>query len=498
MNIAKINSKMSPEKNLKQKAASSMIWTAIQKYSTMVIQLVSGIILARLLTPYDYGCIGMLSIFMVLAEAFIDGGFGSALIQKKNPSQTDYSTIFYWNCIMALLMYSVLFFSAPVVASFYHIPELCSVLRVEGVVLFIYALNVIQHNQLKKKLSFKLLSMISLVTALISLIVTIIMAYLGFGVWSLVTQNIILSAIPCAFFWFYVKWRPMLVFSWKSFKELFSFGFYMFLTNLLNRFSNQIQGLLIGRWYTPAMLGYYSKAAGTEKLASTSISQVVSQVSYPIYATIQDNKEQLISVLKRLSGTLCYLTTPLLLICCLCAEPIFLLLYSDRWLESVPYFQILCLAGIPYALQSVNNQTIAAVGKSKAMFSWTLIKRLVSLLLKVGGLLAFGIYGLLWGSVVSTWFAYFVNISLVSKYIGYGNFQQIKDLFPIFLTSAIAYIVSYFGVGFLNFNVYIDGMLKAMVFVSIYIGWSVVFKPQSFTYTLTLIPSKFKFWSRSN
>lgn len=486
---------MSSEKNLKQKATSSMLWTAIQKYSTMVIQFVSGIILARLLTPHDYGCIGMLSIFMVLAEAFIDGGFGSALIQKKTPTQTDYSTIFYWNCIMALLMYVALFFSAPAIAGFYHIPELSAVLRVEGVVLFIYALNVIQRNQLKKNLNFKLLAIISLITSAVSLTVTIVMAYNGCGVWSLVTQNIILSAIPCIFFWFYVRWRPMLVFSWKSFKELFSFGFYMFLTHLLNQFSNQIQGLLIGRWYTPAMLGYYTKAASTEKLASDSISQVVSQVSYPLYASIQDNKEQLVSVLKRLTGTICYLSTPLLLLLCLCAEPIFLLLYSDRWLESVPYFQILCLAGIPFALQSVNNQTIAAVGKSKALFTWTIVKRSVSLLVKVGGLVAFGIYGLLWGTVVSTWFAYFVNISLVSKYIGYGFFQQLKDLIPIFVASLLAYAVSYFGVDFLNQNAYIDGILKALVFLVVYLGWSVLFKPRSYAYTLTLIPSKFQFWN---
>lgn len=287
----------------------------------------------------------------------------------------------------------------------------------------------------------------------------------------------------------------MLVFSWKSFKELFSFGFYMFLTHLLNQFSNQIQGLLIGRWYTPAMLGYYTKAASTEKLASDSISQVVSQVSYPLYASIQDNKEQLVSVLKRLTGTICYLSTPLLLLLCLCAEPIFLLLYSDRWLESVPYFQILCLAGIPFALQSVNNQTIAAVGKSKALFTWTIVKRSVSLLVKVGGLVAFGIYGLLWGTVVSTWFAYFVNISLVSKYIGYGFFQQLKDLIPIFVASLLAYAVSYFGVDFLNQNAYIDGILKALVFLVVYLGWSVLFKPRSYAYTLTLIPSKFQFWN---
>ena len=175
-----------PQKNLKQKAASGMVWTALQKYSTMFIGFVSGIILARLLTPYDYGCIGMLSIFMVLAESFIDGGFGSALIQKKRPTQDDYSTIFWWNLGMALLMYAILFVCAPAISRFYKIPLLCDVLRVQGLVLFIYAFNIVQRNQLRKKLNFKVLSIVTITTSLIALGTTIFMAYKGFGVWALV------------------------------------------------------------------------------------------------------------------------------------------------------------------------------------------------------------------------------------------------------------------------------------------------------------------------
>ena len=178
-------------KDLKQKASSGMVWTALQKYSTMFISFVSGIILARLLTPYDYGCIGMLSIFMVLADVFIDGGFASALIQKKKPTQEDYSTVFYWNLGMAALVYAILFFGAPAIANFYNTPILCPVLRIQGIVLFIQAFNLVQRSQLKKKLNFKVLSIITIVTSLVSLGVTIVMAYKGFGVWALVAQNLI-------------------------------------------------------------------------------------------------------------------------------------------------------------------------------------------------------------------------------------------------------------------------------------------------------------------
>lgn len=480
------------EKDLKKKATAGMIWTALQKYSTMFISFISGIILARLLTPYDYGCIGMLSIFMVLAEAFIDGGFGSALIQKKNPTQEDYSTIFWFNIGMSVLMYAVLFACAPAIARFYDIPLLCDVLRVQGIVIFIYAFNIIQQNQLRKKLNFKVISIVTIITSITSLVITIYMAYNGFGVWALVVQNIISTAIPAFVFWFYIKWRPIWIFSVKSFKELFSFGFYMFLTSLLNQFGQQIQGLLIGKMYNPATMGYYSKAHGTEKLASTSIGSVMMQVTYPLYAEVQDDKKKLANIIKRITMTLSYITFPLMFILLLCAKPIFLLLYSDRWLPSVPYFQVLCIAGLAYSLQSVNNNAIAAVGKSKAMFVWTVIKRSVGIGLIVGGLLLFGMKGLLIGIVISGWFTYFVNISQVSKYVGYKRSTQLLNIMPVTVASIITALIAY-GMGeLLHLSVYPDGIVKFVVYVVVYLTWSFIFKPEAYTYFLTIIEPMMK------
>ena len=485
-------------KTLKQKAASGMVWTALQKYSTMFIQFISGIILARLLTPYDYGCIGMLSIFMVLAENFIDGGFGSALIQKKCPTQEDYSTIFYWNLGMAVLMYAILFVCAPAISRFYKTPLLCDVLRVQGLVLFIYAFNIVQRNQLKKKLNFKVLSIVTITTSIIALTVTIFMAYKGFGVWSLVAQNLITAAIPATVFWFFIKWRPIWIFSWKSFKELFSFGFYMFLTHLLNTFGSQIQGLLIGKRYNPSIMGYYSKALGTEKLATSSISSVITQVTYPLYAEVQDNKEMLINMIRRLAMTISYITFPLVFILILIAKPLFIILYSDKWINSIPYFQVLCLAGLASCLIAVNTQTIAAIGKSKTMFIWTVIKRIVGIAFVVIGLFTFGMKGLLVGVLLNTWFSFFVNIWLVSKYIGYKWTKQLADLLPVGIASLIAALVSY-GVGYLlNLTLYPDGIVKFFVYLVVYLGWSFIFKPESYTYFLTIIPKKFRIWERKN
>lgn len=476
--------------DLKQKTVSGIMWSAIQRYSRMIILFISDIILARLLTPFDYGCIGMLTIFVLLAETFIDGGFGSALIQKKDPSKEDYSTIFFWNLGMAVILYVILYFSAPFISDFYHIPLLCSVLRVQGIILFIYAFNIVQNNILRKNMRFKVLSIITIATSITSLVVTIVMAFNGYGVWSLVAQNILTALIPALFFWFYIKWRPTWLFSWKSFKELFSFGVYMFLIELVSQFSYQIQGLLIGRFYTPAVMGYYSKAVHTEKVASTSLSQVMSQVTYPLYAAVQDDNETLQRMIRRLSMTLAYITFPLMFILILCAKPIFVLLYTERWLDCVQYFQILCISGLAFSLQSVNYQSITAIGKSKVMFKWTVVKRVVGIFFVVLGLLLFGMYGLLVGTVFHTWFSYFVNIYLVDKHIDYKFLNQLLDIMPVLIASIISAIISYYCVDLMSLGLFIDGILKLLFFLFIYLGWSLLFKPEAFEYCKSYVISK--------
>lgn len=482
---------MSETNSLKHKAAAGMVWTAVQKYSKMLISFVSDIILARLLTPYDFGCIGMLAIFMALAETFVDGGFGSALIQKKRPTQEDYSTIFFWNLGMSVLLYAILFLGAPVIARFYGIPILCSVLRVQGIILFFYAFNIIQRNQLKKKLNFKVLSIITVISQIVSLIVTILMAYQGMGVWALVAKNLVAMAITSVFFWFYVKWRPIFVFSWQSLKELFGFGFYMFLSHLVTSFSTRFQGLLIGKVYTPTTMGFYSKASGTENIVSMSLSQVMDQVTYPLYAEVQDDLVKLQNMVRRLTMTLSYITFPMMFLLILIAKPLFVLLYTEKWLQSIPYFQVLCIAGLAQCLQSVNMQTISAIGKSKVTFVWTFVKRLVGIGFIVGGLVLWGMKGLLCGAVLNNWFAYFVNIGLVSKHVGYKWYRQLWDLFPVFVASIVAAIMSYVCGYFLHLSMYPDGIVKLLIFAVLYVGWSFIFKPDAYKYFLTVLDSLF-------
>lgn len=474
--------------SLKNKAAKGILWTAVEKYSTMAIGFVSGIVLARLLMPSDYGAIGMLSVFMALAETFIDGGFGSALIQKKAPSQLDYTTVFYFNLFVSSIAYLVLFLCAPAIARFYHLPILSSVLRVQGLVLFIHALNLIQKNQIRKNLQFKKLAIITIITSFISLIVTVYLAYKGFGVWALVVQNFIVAAIPCGYFWITTNWHPTLQFSWVSFKELFGFGSYMLLSHLFETLSSKLSSLLIGRRYNSSTMGYYSKASSTEQLASSAISGIMIQTTYPLYAQVQDDRDALINMIRRITMTLAYITVPILSLLVVVAKPVFVILYSEKWLDSVPYFQVLCFAGMASCLIAVTNQPISAIGKSRVQFYATLIKRSLAIIVTVVGMILWGIKGILFGVVFESWLSYLINTFLIQKYIGYSLYKQLVDLAPIFIASAIAAVLS-LSIDYIGLPFYLNTLVKIIVFICVYVGWSLIAKPEAYRYCMSIIDS---------
>ena len=471
--------------NLKQKAISGVVWSAIHKFASVFLGFVSGIVLARLLTPHDYGVIGMLTIFLAISQTFIDGGFGSALIQKKKPTDEDYSTILYWNLGLSMVLYFVLYACAPYIAKFYSLPILSDVLRVQGIVLIINAARIVQHNQLRKKLQFKKVAIINFTASAIALCVTVYLAWKGWGVWALVAQQLLVGFLATTFYWAIAKWRPKFCFSTKSFKELFGFGGFILLSNLFNTLCNNIQGLLIGKVYNSSTLGYYTKAKQTEEYASTFISSVLDQVSYPVLSEAQDSCQRMTSILKKFIGTSAYITFPLMLLLILLAKPIIIILYSERWLPCVPYFRILCLAGIAISLQNINYFAVAAIGKSKQLLAWTFVKRGLGLAFVVGGLWIYGIYGLLIGSVVTSWLIYFINAGLVSKYIGYTIRCQLIDLFPIITLSLIAFTVAYSSELLMKINtIFMEGLIKAILFVVIYFVFSHYGKIRAYLFTI--------------
>lgn len=478
--------------NIRQKTLNGVVWSGIQRFGTMSITFVSNIVLARLLLPEDFGCIAMLMIFISLANTFIDGGFGVALIQKKNPTNEDYSTIFYWNIFLSFILYIILYVSAPLIADFYRIPLLTSVLRVQGIVLFFNAVSIVQQNQLKKQLQFKKLSIVYILSAAISLIIALIAAYNGWGVWSLVAQNISISIIHAILFWIVNKWRPLLVFSWKSFKELFSFGGFMLVSSLFSTFSNEIQGLLVGRMFNPATLGLYNQAYRLEGSAATATSSIIDQVTYPVLASLQDDKNQLISALKRFIQIPAYICSLVMMILIVVAKPLIILLYSDKWIDCVPYFQILCVAGLAVCLQGSAHNVIAAIGKSKVLLIWTIIKRSMTIILCLIGILVAGMDGLLWSCVLGAWGVYFINAYLVKKHIGYSFWKQIWLIIPsAILSISIGSIVYYIG-SFLNFNMYVTALIQMLLCVVLYFIFSYIFKLQAFEYMYTIILNKLK------
>ena len=483
------------QENLKAKTVSGMIWSALQRFGTMGISFVSNIVLARLLTPDDYGCIGMLAIFITISNTFVDGGFGSALIQKTEPTQVDYSTIFWWNLFLSIILYGVLLISAPAVSRFYNIPLLESVLQVQGVVLIINALNIVQTNQLRKSINFKRLATIHIVSHIIAATLAIVLAYMGWGVWALVAQQIVASSITSVMLWVINRWMPSLCFSVESFKQLFSFGGFILASNLINTFCNNVQGLLIGKFFSPAMLGYYTQAYKLENIASHSISGVVDQVSYPVLSKVQSDKIAMKNAIYRLISSIAYITFPLMLILIIVAKPLITLLYGIQWLPSIPYFQIICIGGIAVCLQGVTYQAIASIGKSKELFWWTIIKRGLGLILVVGGMLVFDMNGLLWGFVISCWLLTIINSFLVGKFIGYNLYQQFKDLLPIFFLSVFTFIVTFLITNVVitiygDIHDIINILITVFIYIGIYIMLSYIFKLKVFLSYMDIIRNK--------
>lgn len=481
--------------SLKSKTVSGVFWSAFQKFGVMAISFVANIILARLLSPSDFGCIGMLAIFITLSATFIDGGFGSALIQKKEPTEEDYSTIFYWNLFLALVLYAILFFTAPLIARFYKIPLLSAVLRVEGLVLIINALSLIQNNRLRKQLRFKKLAVIDITSAVISIAITLLLAYWGCGIWALVAQQLLLCSITTIILWITSKWHPKWVFSWKSFKELFNFGFFILISNLVNTFCNNIQGLLIGKVYNPATMGYYSQGKKLEEISSTSISNVVDRVAYPVLAEAQNEPDRMRRMLKQFITSLAYVTVPLMLLFILVADPLIHAIYSAKWLPAVPYFQILCIAGIAISLQGINYYAVAAIGRSGKLLLWTLVKRGFGLVFVVGGLALFGMNGLLCGMVITSYMIYIINASLVHRHVGYKLQRQFLDLLPIIVTAVTAFFAAWLVGRWVPAGKFILGGIQFVIFIAVYLGVSSIFRLEAFENCLEIskdIIHKFK------
>lgn len=453
--------------SLRSRTVSGMVWVGIQRFGSVLIAFLSNIVLARMLTPDDYGYVGMLLIFIAVASTFIDGGLGSALIQKTKPTEKDYSTVFYWNLALSLVLYGVLFACAPLIARFYQMPLLCSILRLQGVVLIINATTIVQFNKLRKQMQFKKIAVIQIVSALISVTVAIGYAWKGGGVWALVWQQIVNSLVNVLLLFFVVPWKPEMSFSKESFRSLFGFGSFILLSNLINTFANNLNGLIVGKFFSASTLGYLTQAQKLENVASLSIAAAVEQVTYPLLVEVKNDYSRMSQILRVFNNALLSVVMPAMYLIMILAKSLIVFLFTDKWLLSAPILQILCFQGIFICLGVTSYNVIVAIGESKALFNWTLIKRLSGIIMLIGGMLCWGFKGVLVGMIMTYMIIWLCNSWLAGKFIGYKLGRQIIDIVPVGLIATIPFACCWVAKSYdiLGNKEYVYAMLYVFVYI---------------------------------
>jgi len=422
--------------SLKQKSINGMFWTVGERLSGQAVQLFVQIILARLLEPAQFGLIGMLMIFTAVAQSIMDSGFGSALIQKKDADQTDASSIFFFNLALGLLLALILSLTAPLIAKFYNQPPLIPITRVLSLTLIINAFSLVQTSLLAKKLDFKTQMKISLLAVMISGVIGIVMAYRGFGVWSLVAQMVSKSLFQAIFLWVFNDWRPTLVVSISSLKSMFSFGSKLLMSGLLDTIFNNIYQTFIGKVYSPTDLGYFSKANSIESAAVLASSSSLGQVLFPIMVHFQNDLDNLKKAYRKTMKLSLFLHFPLMIGLWAIADPLFRLLLTDKWAQSISYFRILCIAGLLYPLHVLNLNILKVKGRSDLFLRLEIIKKAV-VILAIFITFRWGIIALLYGQIATSVIAYFLNSYYSGQLINYSQWDQIKDLLPSFGSAVI-------------------------------------------------------------
>lgn len=430
--------------SLKQKTISGLLWSFIDSFASQGVQFIVGVILARLLSPREFGLIGMLTIFIAVSQSFIDSGFTSALIRRKNCTQDDYATVFYFNIIVSLVLYLLLFLLSGAISSFFNEPQLKSLIQVLGIGLIFNSLAIIQRTILTKELNFKLQMRVSVFSSLGSGILAVFMAFQGFGVWSLVALTLSRFGFTSFFLWVWSKWKPIWVFSRKSFNELFSFGSKLLVSGLIDTIYRNVYNLIIGKYFSAVELGFYSQADQFQSLPSQNLNGIITRVSYPVLSSIQNDNSQLRSAYKKLIKSTMLITFVLMLGLCAVAKPLILTLIGEKWLPAVIYLQLLCFVGMFYPLHALNLNMLQVQGRSDLFLRLEIIKKIIAIPAIVIGIF-FGIKIMILGMLVNTLIAYYLNSFWSGKLIGYSFSEQVKDILPGFLlaltVSAIVFLI---------------------------------------------------------
>lgn len=418
--------------NLKQKTIGGLFWSFVDNFAKLGIQFIVGIILARILSPREFGLVGMLTIFIAVSQTFVDSGFRTALIRKKHCSDVDYSTVFYFNMVVAVALYIVLFFSAGLISRFFEEPQLKPLVKVLGLGLIFSSFGIIQQTILTREINFKLQTYVTLAAALGSGTLAIVMALNNYGVWSLVALTVSRFALSSLFLWSWSKWRPILVFSLQSFKELFSFGSKLLLSAIIETLYQNIYLIVIGKYFSARDLGFYTRADQFRNLPSKNIMGVIQRVSYPVLSSIQDEAERLKTNYQKLIRSTMFITFLLMLGMAAVAKPMVLALIGEKWLPSVVYLQLLCFVGMFYPLQALNLNMLNVKGRSDLFLKLEIIKKLIAIPVIIIGIF-WGIKIMIVGMIVNSIIAYSINSYYSGRLIGYSTGEQIRDILPSFV-----------------------------------------------------------------
>ena len=424
--------------SLTKKTIKGVIWSVLERFSVQGIHFIVTLVVARLLTPRDFGVVGMMAIFLAVAQSFIDSGFSQALIRKNNRTDVDCSTVFYFNIIVSAILYLLLFFLAPWIAEFYEEPQLVSITRVLCIVVVINSFSVVQRAILTSSLDFKTQTKASLTSSLLSGVAGVIMAIKGFGVWTLVWQQLLDAGICTMLLWFLSKWRPVLIFSWKSFKDLFSFGSKLLASGLIDTIYTNIYPLIVGKVFNASSLGFYTQADKFVKLPSSNLTTVLVRVTYPVLCGIQDDDNRLEINYRRLLRVSAFIIFPLMCVLAGIAKPLINVLLGKEWAFSATLLVPLSFAMMWWPIHAINLNLLKVKGRSDLFLKLEIIKKIIGVSILLASI-PFGLVFMCYSSVISSLICLFINTHYTSKFLNISIISQMSDLLGSFVISMLTF-----------------------------------------------------------
>lgn len=474
----------------RESVLNNLIWRFLERCGAQGVGLVVSIVLARLLAPEDYGLIALVTVFTSILNVFIDSGLGTSLIQKKDTDDLDFSTVFYFNMVMCLVLYGLLFAFAPLIAAFYAKPQLTPVVRVLGLTLIISGVKGVQHSYVSKNMLFKRFFYATLGGTIGAAFVGIYMAYRGYGVWALVAQSLFNHAVDTIILWATVKWRPKWMFSWARMKGLFSFGWKMLASGLLNTVYNDIRQLIIGKRYTTSDLAYYNKGALFPRAIVTNINSSIDSVLLPTMSAEQSDRVRMKVMTRRAITTSTYVMMPMMMGLAVCAVPLTRLVLTEKWLPSVLFLRIFCFSYAFQPIHTANLNAVKAMGRSDLFLKMEIAKKIVGLV-AIFSTMFISVEAIAYSLIFSTIASQIINTWPNKKLLNYSYLEQIKDMLPqIFLTCVMGAIV--YCVNFLNLGDLVTLLIQVPLGALVYVVGSWLFKVDSFTYILGILKSYLK------